>query len=549
MKRWTQRSLLAAALAVLSAGRSSAVQSPGASSLVIVTGQEAPLPIPTLMEGAQANLANFEIADHLFLRLAALGPSLTTAGDEGFVPRLARSWTRRDSVTLAFELDPRARWHDGTPVTARDVLFTMSRARDPDLAPRLAKLLQHVTSVEAEGERTVVFGFDRPYAEQLYDAVYHTALLPAHLLADLPPGEVARSRFAEKPVGNGPYRWVRSVPGQLVELAAYDGFFLGTPAIRRIVVRVAKDADARLNMVLSGDADAMDNIVPPTANLARVTAHPELRLVTVPSPTIGYLLYNLRDPKDRSRPHPILGELEVRRALTLGLDRHQLVRAVLGEYGEVPYGPVSSLLWIRHGAPAPAGQNRAEAGRLLDSRGWIDRDDDGVRERDGRPLAIRLNVTNTSAIRRQMSLLVQQQLRPLGVRVDLVQLDGPTWMERRTAGDFDLDFSASVQDPSPSGLTQSWSCTGYSNVGGYCDPVADTLMRRAMGARRDARRAWHEVLRRIEAGAPAAFLYAPLYVYVVHRRFRDVAIRPESSWASVWRWKVGRTPAATPAGY
>ena len=84
---------------------------------MIVTGGEPSMPIPTLMEGARSNLANFEVADHLFLRLANLGPGLVTAGDLGFVPMLARSWSRRDSVTLVFELDPRARWHDGAPVT------------------------------------------------------------------------------------------------------------------------------------------------------------------------------------------------------------------------------------------------------------------------------------------------------------------------------------------------------------------------------------------------------------------------------------------------
>jgi len=77
------------------------------TSIVIVTGQEAPMPIPTLMEGPQANLANLEIADQLFLRLAGLGPTLLTAGDRNFVPLLASSWSRRDSVTLVFDLNPR----------------------------------------------------------------------------------------------------------------------------------------------------------------------------------------------------------------------------------------------------------------------------------------------------------------------------------------------------------------------------------------------------------------------------------------------------------
>ena len=93
------------------------------------------MPIPTLMEGPAANTANLEVADHLFLRLANLGPEVITSGDNAFVPLLAKSWTRRDSVTLAFDLDPRATWQDGVPVTARDVLFTFERARNPAIAP------------------------------------------------------------------------------------------------------------------------------------------------------------------------------------------------------------------------------------------------------------------------------------------------------------------------------------------------------------------------------------------------------------------------------
>jgi peptide/nickel transport system substrate-binding protein len=543
VKRWTQRSLLAAALTALALAEARAQ-----SSLVIVTGAEAAMPIPTLMEGDQAALANYEIADHLFLRLAALGPELTTAGDAGFTPQLARSWTRRDSVTLVFELDPRARWHDGAPVTSRDVVFTMQRARNPSIAPRVAKLLRFITGVEAEGDRTVVFHFARAYAEQLYDATFHTAMLPEHLLAQLPQDSLARSAYVAHPIGNGPYRWVRRVPGQLVELAANREFFLGRPSIQRLIVRVAKDADARLNMVLSGEADATDNLTSPASNAPRVTARPDLRLVTVPSPSLGYLLYNQRAPEDSTRPHPVLGDLDVRRALTLALDRQVLVKAVLGPYGEVPYGPTSTLLWIRHGAPRPAAQDRLTAERLLTSRGWVDRDGDGVRERNGQPLVLRLLVTNTSAIRKEMSLLIQQQLRQIGVDLQLVQVDGPTWMERRTTGKFDIDFSASFQDPSPSGLVQSWSCKGSSNVARYCDPAVDSLLDAAMLARGDARSTWHEVLQRIEADAPAAFLYAQTYAFVVNRRFRDVAIRPESSWSSVWRWKVAARSATGDAG-
>ncbi|HUF35008.1 MAG TPA: ABC transporter substrate-binding protein [Gemmatimonadales bacterium] len=555
MTRWTRRFTTLAAhslsCSLLLPGATAAAlqQSAPATSIVIVTGQDAPMPIPTLMEGPQANQANFEIADHLFLRLASLGRTLLTAGDQGFVPQLARAWVRRDSVTLAFELDPRARWHDGTPVTARDVLFTFGRARDPAIAPRLARLLRSIAAVEAEGHRTVVVRFTHPYAEQVYDAVYHVAPLPAHLLATIPPEDLRRSSFVSRPVGNGPYRWVRNLPGELIELAANEEFFLGRPGISRVLVRVAADADARLNLVLSGEADAMDNIPPPPSNLRRVSERGDLRLVQVPSPTVGYLLYNLRDPRDRDRPHAVLADTQVRRALTLALDRRQLVRAVLGRYGEVPFGPVSPLLWIRHGAPSPRPPDRAAARRLLAERGWADRDGDGVLERHGRPLSLTLTYPGTSGIRRQMALLVQEQWRGIGVRLELVQLDAPLWVERRTTGAFDIDFSGALQDPSPSGLTQSWSCRGGGNVSGYCDPVVDSLLDEAIRGRGNTAGTWHTILRRIEDAAPAAFLYAPIYVFAVHRRYQDVTIRPESSWMALWRWSVRPEAAQRPAGY
>jgi len=145
-------------LAFLTAAQASA-QRP-ASSIVIVTGGEPSMPIPTLMEGPQNQVANFEVADHLFLRLANLGPGLITAGDRGFVPMLARSWSRRDSVTLVFELDPRARWHDGAPVTARDVLFAFARARDPAIAPKLATLTQHIAASSIESLQDIKASVD-----------------------------------------------------------------------------------------------------------------------------------------------------------------------------------------------------------------------------------------------------------------------------------------------------------------------------------------------------------------------------------------------------
>ncbi len=540
---WTARLVLAAALAGVSTVRPPLRPGPDEpTSIVIVTGQQATTPVPTLMEGPQNTLANHEIADHLFLRLAGVGPGLVTAGDHGFVPLLAESWSRRDSLTLVFELDPRARWHDGAPVTARDVVFTLRRARDPAIAPRLASVLRRIASVEVEGARRVVVRFNEVYSEQLYDATFHCGILPAHLLETLPATGREWATFAARPVGSGPYRWVRRQEGEFIELAANERFFLGRPAITRVIVRVAVNADARINLLLAGEADAMDNIPPPLTNIARVETAPHLRVISVPSNNLGYLLFNHRDPADRRRPHPILADRDVRRALILGLDRQLLVRAVLGRFGEVPYGPVSSQLWIRHGSPAPARQDQAAARQLLDGRGWIDRDRDGIREsRTGRPLTLRLLVSTSSHARLQMAAIAQEQLRQVGIGLELVRVEPAVWLERRAAGNFDLDFSAASLDPSPSGLVFSWSCGGPGNAGRYCDRGADSLLYRAIASPRADRRLWHDFLRRVEENAPAVFLYSQTFVFGVNRRFHEVTIRPESSWSALWRWPAPRS--------
>jgi len=532
------KSGLAVALVALAGMATLAGYGGDPTTLVIVTGQQATMPIPTFMEGPANLTANADVADQLFLRLAELPPDLVTTDERRFVPVLAKSWTRRDSLTLAFDLDPRARWHDGPPVTARDVVFTFDRARNPEIAPKLAGLLRRLVSVTAEGDRRVVFRFDRVYAEQFYDATFNVSPIPSHLVP--PKATVANPprEFVAHPIGDGPFRWVRSVPGQFIELAANPDFSLGAPQIKRLFFRTASDPDARINLLLSGEADATDNISAPLSNVERVRAVPELRIVPLASPLVGYLLFNQRDRTDRAKPHPILSDPNVRRAIALAIDRKPIVRSVFGQYAEVPYGPASQLLWIRHGAPKPAGADTVQARRLLAKSGWFDRDGDGIVEREGRPLALTLSFPLTSEVRKQIALQVQEQLRRAGIRIELIRLEGPVWIERRTRGDFDIDFSSATQDPTPSGLTQSWSCHGGTNVGKYCDPVVDTLLERAITMQSGTGPLWQEILRRIEASQPAVFVYAPSLIYAVNRRFSKAPIRPESSWLLVREWTL-----------
>jgi len=520
---------------VLGLGAACAAERPTDTSVIIPVGGLGSSPVPTLH---QNSLANALQGDLLFLRLADLPETLETVGDAG-IPRLAASWERPDSVTLLFHLDPRARWHDGTPVTARDVVFAFTRARDPDLTPELATLLGPLTDVVALDDQTVVVRFDRPFAEQFYTATFHVQPLPAHLLADLDPDSVATSDYVQAPVGNGPYRWGELVAGQHLVLTADPDFFLGPPQVERVVFLHGGDYDARLNLLLSGEANDLRHVS--TEDVERLEAHPNLRVQTDDSYTVAYLLFNQRDPEDLDQPHPILADHRVRQALILALDRETMVRAVFGPSGTVPQGPVSQLHWIRDTAGAGVPYDPARARNLLRQAGWTETE--GGWARDGEPLVLTLNYPTSSRPRAHFAQLVQEQWRQLGVRLELNGMDGPTWAQRRRARDFDVDFSSATMDPSPSGIQQSWSCAGIggSNVAHYCNPEVDRLLQGAVFGAGETLPMWRAVLETIRQDAPAAFLYSPPMVFGIDRRFGNVSFPPYSYWSNVWTWTVTDT--------
>jgi len=526
---------LLAALLLLPSATLAQPRAPDHGSAVIIVGQEPTTPVPTLL-GAKANS---DVSDLLFWRLARPGPGMVTTDEKSFEPQLARSWSRRDSLTLVFELDPRAKWHDGVPVTSRDVLFSFARMRDSTVDPQRALLLRHLATVTAEGEQRVVLRFRRAYPEQFYDATWQVQLLPAHLVDSIPAERFAASAFVREPVGSGPYRWVRREPGRQLELAANSTFFLGAPKLDRLVFLLVRDPEAALNLMLDGTADVYEGVAP-SSGPARLAGNPSLRLLTTPSFITVYLLFNQRAYGNRQQAHPILADAGVRRALSLAIDRTPLLQSAYGKYGVPTYAPVAQGHWTYRLVPKGPGYDAAGARALLRRLGWADSDGDGILDKGGAPLSLRLNLPTTSAPRVAMATQLQEQLRRAGVRIELIRLDGPVWGQRRQRGEFDIDFAAAVMDPSPAGIVQSWSCAGRagSNYGQYCDPVVDRFLEQAISSPRGGERNWRAAYAALQNDAPAAFLAAPPVLLAVHRRYRGVSFRPESLYSDVWRWSV-----------
>jgi peptide/nickel transport system substrate-binding protein len=523
-------------LLVLSLPVAAQTRGPDTGTLVIAVPSDPASPVPTLWSGENLNR---EVSDLLFLRLADLGPQLQTADERKYVPRLAKQWTRRDPLTLVFDLDPRARWQDGKPVVADDVVFALTRARDPKTGGGADNQLKRIASITAESPSRVVVRFTVAYAEQLYDVVFHVPPMPSHLLASINPDSLATSSFVDHPIGNGPYRFTRRVPGQLVELAADPDFFLGRPKVERIVFRIVGSPEARANMLRSGEVDGIDNIFS-LPDPEPVKALPDYRYFPSPGALLLYVNFNQRNRADTTLPHPILSDPVVRKALVLAVDRERLTQATLGSFTHAPSAPLSALV-ARMAEPPPAiPYDVAQAKKLLASRGWRDSDHDGVLDKNGTPLKLSIMVPATSAPRRLIAAQIQEAYRLIGITLTLEGLDRTVYIPRREAGNFDLEFWQSKQDPTPTGLATSWSCSSDRkfNVTHYCNPLVDSLIARGTLSQKPMPHVWREAVRRIAEDYPAMFIAAPVASTAIHKRFEHVSLRPESMWADVWKWSV-----------
>ncbi len=501
---------------------------------VVATTAEADVLLPV----ATTQDVGYSIGDLIFLKLADIGPEMNTVDPGTFQPELASSWEFEDERTIVFTLNPDAKWHDGVPVTAEDVVFTFDVYRDPVVASPSRNRVLEIESVAARGTGSVAFRFSHAYPEMLFDAVYHMRILPRHLLDTVPPADISSSPLGRSPIGNGPYRFVRWNAGQSIELVADPDFILGRPGIRRIIWRFVGDPNTAVAQLLAGEADLLQVLSPEAQE--QVEARDDLRTVMW-TPPIYYMFvqFNMRDAEGRDRPHPLFRDRAVREAIAMAVDREAIVNAVFPQ-GVVGKGPMAPAQWVWHGEYEQIPFDTAAARARLAELGWADTDGDGLLDRDGRPLTFDLILPSSSVSRRRAGEIMQAQLRRIGVTMTITALEFNAFLERGAAHQFDAFFGGYGGDPSPATIADVWETGAATNRGSYSNAEVDRLIGEARAASdlETAQDAWHRVVTLINDDVPAIWVYAGSPISGVSARFENVSIRSDNFTATLWQWRV-----------
>jgi peptide/nickel transport system substrate-binding protein len=530
-------------------------------TLAISTGGDPDGLIPSLVQRVQAA----QMTDMMFDRLADIGDSLNIVNDQGFTPRLADRWTwGADSLSIAFHINPKAKWHDGVPVRSNDVRFTITSTKDSTLGSPNAPLLTNIDSVSTPDSATAVFWFHARSPQQFYDAVYLLPIMPEHVWKSIPPASWRTSDAARNPIGSGQYRFVRWIPRVVVELVADTANYRGAPKLDRLIWSIAPDFQAAVTRFLSGETDFFEALR--VENLPEVAKHPELTTKQYHALQYLFAQFNLRDPAHHDRPHPLFGNRELRRALTMATDRPTIVKSVFGSLALPALGPTVRSYPTTDPDLAQIPFDLPHARQVLDSLGWRVSASDSVRRRNGRLLQFTLSVPSSSKVRVQLAVILQEQLRQAGVKMDVEQLEFPALMDKAGKRAFDMTINQLNTQPSPGAVLGSWGIGGSrassgNNIGSYENPVFDANVDSALASFDPAKRRGYftTAYETIIQDAPAIWLAEPFPTVGYHSRLQLGTLRSDAWWIHIPEWSIpagkriprdnvpsSATPAAAP---
>jgi peptide/nickel transport system substrate-binding protein len=509
-------------------------------TLAISTGGDPDALIPSLVQSVQGA----QITDMIYDRLADIGDSINILNDKGFTPRLADHWTwGADSLSIAFHINPKAKWHDGIPVRSSDVRFTVASAKDSSLGSPVTPLITNIDSVSTSDSLTAVYWFHARSPQQFYDAVYQLSIMPEHIWKGIPPGSWRASEAARNPVGSGQYRFVRWIPRAAVELAADTTNYRGAPKLSRLIWSIAPDFNTALTRFLSGETDFFEQLRP--ENLADVAKNPALRTRQFHSLQYQFAQFNLRDPANHTRPHPLFGNRELRRALTMATDRATIVRSVYDSLALPALGPTVRAYPTTDPNLPQIPFDLPRARQILDSLGWRVTSSDSIRTRNGRPLQFTLSVPSSSKVRVRLAVLLQEQLRQAGVKMDIEQLEFPVLVEKDRKRAFDATIGQWSTQPSPGAVRGSWGTGGSraasgNNYGSYESPVFDAYVDTALASFDPVKRKAYftKAYETIIQDAPAIWLAEPIQTVGYHSRLQLATLRPDAWWIHIPEWWI-----------
>lgn len=431
-----------------------------------------------------------------------------------YEPDLAERWEiSPDDLIYTFYLRKGVRFHDGVELTARDVLFSFDQYRNPSMNSPFRSKYDKVDRIEMIDAYTVRFHLKEVvplFIEQL-----NLPVIPRHILEGK---DLQDDPFKDAPVGSGPFRFVRwNRDTDEMELEYNPDYFEGRPYLDRIVIRVYPDPASMWSGLMRHEIDFVPFVS--KADYQVLDEDPAFKAYRVSAEAYSAVVYNLEDP--------ILADGEVRKAIAYSIDVEGILNRLPDIQGFRSTGPINPQSAGFNPDVQPFEYNPDKAGRILEDNGWQDLNRDGIFEKNGKDLEIRLLVDENDLIHKRVALVIRQQLAESGIRLILQLYDdfselNTEYLSAHQSQAWLRYYPAHILRESDA--VNAWS-SGFTMPGQFWthkNEVIDRLIEQARAETKSEKSSilYKEIHQVIYEEQPACFLFFHENLFALNARFK-----------------------------
>ncbi|MEM9089815.1 MAG: peptide ABC transporter substrate-binding protein [Cyanobacteria bacterium P01_F01_bin.53] len=416
------------------------------------------------------------------------------------IPTQENGGISEDNTTVTWKLKEGVLWSDGTPFTAKDVVFTYQFISTPEVGATSGEFYGDVKTVEAVDDLTVKITFNQPTPAPMNPFVGGSGMIiPEHIFKDYLGAQARSAPGNTAPVGTNAYRVKEFKPGDTIIYEPNPKFRGDTPAFTRVELKGGGDAVSAARAILqTGEADYAWNVQAEPAVIKGLEADGKGEMSYVFKPMMERIYINFSDPNkevngeksQKDTPHPFLSEKPVRQAISLAINRETIAEQLYGEAGTVATNFVVAP--DKYASSNTSYEFDLEkAAKLLDDAGWKDTNNNGTRDKNG----VEMNILFTSSVnpvRQKTQEIIKQNLESIGMSVELKSVEAGVYFGDPTNSDSVHQFNADLQlfafdseTPEPDSYMELYACDQISqkenqwskeNSSRYCNADYDALL-------------------------------------------------------------------------
>jgi len=501
------------------------------------------------------NIIEGHLVDLLYLK-PAIEIWNDSLGIIEFEPMLAKNWEwNENSTSITIYLRDNIYWSDEKPITVEDIIFSFEIYSDPEVDSRfLGQFYNYYTidglqidskkTFEVVSPKILTINFLEGTLPTLLDI--NLEIIPKHIWSKYPKEEIATAKENFKPVTSGPFKLNQWNRMSSIFLDIDSSSFLFNPDnINRIIFKVIPDYKSRIYQLKTGEVDLVENIK--REDLSELNADDELKTVSLRGREYDYVGWNHIEPEafqqNQIVPNKYFSSPAIRKALTFAINRQEIVNSYLSGYAEVSKGPVSPMFKnYFDGSLEMDEYNPGKAREILEENGWVDKNNDGIVEKDDEEFKFELYTNSGNPRREYVATIVKNNLHAVGIDVNIQMLESGAFIDMLMKRNFDAWISGWII-PVPIDLYPFWFSDteiGIFNFSTYQNKEIDGILD-SLGFKltEEKKVALYKKLQRVFYNdEPVTFLYWFDNIITYNKRISEIKISQLGLVKNAWEWQV-----------